>query len=206
MKQLLLGILIGALAVILAQALLKSEAPLSDAAAPAGKTSVLVSAPATPCKSDVAQLTAPAVAAVRSTPVNAEPAITTEPPTAADDADCPCYRGHVFRKAEREAAARRAEPKDEWSYNTEQGLQQLIAGHPQGNQFEISNIDCRKTFCEIRGTAAATYAAESIFMQVIKATLQQDSLGLERNVFQGYDNPTNDGKREMAVIVKRRSP
>lgn len=48
-------------------------------------------------------------------------------------------------------AALEAEPKDDsWAYYMEQTLLQHLAGTPGIEQFEISNIECRATMCEIQ--------------------------------------------------------
>jgi len=48
-------------------------------------------------------------------------------------------------------AALEAEPKDDgWAYYMEQTLQQFLASHPDIVNFEISNIECRTTICELQ--------------------------------------------------------
>jgi len=67
------------------------------------------------------------------------------------DAECACASGWLMRKSMREQAARKVEPKDsDWAYSMEQLLQQFASTHPLGLKFEISSVDCRTTFCEIR--------------------------------------------------------
>lgn len=48
-------------------------------------------------------------------------------------------------------AALEAESKDDgWAYFMEQAIQQFLATHPQSIEFEISNIVCRSTMCELQ--------------------------------------------------------
>lgn len=49
---------------------------------------------------------------------------------------------------------RSAESKDvAWSYHMEQALRQFIGAHSDTALFDIANIDCRMTFCEIHALA-----------------------------------------------------
>lgn len=55
------------------------------------------------------------------------------------------------RRSLREQAAREAEPKDPgWSYSTEQQLLEFTAHHPQAGKFQITSVDCRTTYCELK--------------------------------------------------------
>ena len=50
--------------------------------------------------------------------------------------------------------AREAEGKDvDWSYQMEQALTQFVASHPSATQFDITSIDCRQTYCELKAFA-----------------------------------------------------
>jgi hypothetical protein len=56
------------------------------------------------------------------------------------------------RQHKAEQAARAAETKDlEWAYATEQKLREYLSRRLRTTPIEVTGIDCRATFCEIRG-------------------------------------------------------
>lgn len=120
-----------------------------------------------------------------------------------DEEECECATSEwQMRKAEHEAAARAAEPKDVyWAYATEQQLQQFIAAHPQAITFQVSSIDCRTTFCEIKAIGLTDQSAE-IFGDIIREGVAQERSGLDQGVASGSSR--SDGRIEMDARVTRR--
>lgn len=71
-------------------------------------------------------------------------------------------------KGNQEEAALKAEPKDgQWAYSVEQLLQQYAASHRNASRYQITSIDCRTTYCEIRATGRLDLQANEAFQQMV---------------------------------------
>jgi hypothetical protein len=85
------------------------------------------------------------------------------------DDPCECAIDLRDRREAQAEAARQAEAKDVgWAYETEQLLAQYIAAHSEVEAVEISSIDCRATFCEVKaiGTQDQQHAFYGVMREV----------------------------------------
>lgn len=118
------------------------------------------------------------------------------------DTPCECWAAWYARQQEREKTARAAEPKDvNWAYEMEQLLRQFIAANPKARTIQVSGIDCRTSFCEVK--AIGHPKSRTAFLAVIDqarnqpwSTLGNRSLGLTSR---------DDGQREFHAIIRRTS-
>lgn len=77
------------------------------------------------------------------------------------------------RRRAREQAALDAEPKDPaWAYPMEQKLREFTAGRFQAQQIEVTAIDCKTNFCEIKAESLAPEMSEQ-FNKVMSAATEQ---------------------------------
>lgn len=120
-----------------------------------------------------------------------------------DEEACECASFEwLIRKARHREAARAAEPKDVyWAYATEQKLQQSIAAHPQAVSFQISSIDCRTTFCEIKGIGVTDQSPES-FSEILGDAQRQNRLGLGGDM--SLSTSQTDGGTSLTARIYRK--
>jgi hypothetical protein len=85
-------------------------------------------------------------------------------------------------RTQREKAARAAEQKDPaWAYSMEQKLREHIARQPEATQFEIVEIECKTTFCELEArvlTDDSSAAFDNVLQGIAMESLQ-DPKGFE---------------------------
>ncbi len=112
-------------------------------------------------------------------------------------APCECANAWHRRRQQREVDMRNAETKDVfWSYETEQLLEQYIAAHPRATALNISSIDCRTSFCEIRGDSPPE-SVES-FQVIIDEAAEQPWSTLEfRRAGGTYHRPDRSDLRAL---------
>lgn len=125
------------------------------------------------------------------------------PALSVDEDECECATEEwQARKAEFEAAARAAEPKDaNWAYATEQRLQQFIAADPRSTTFEISSMDCRTTFCEIKAIGQTEQSSDD-FSDIIYQAVAQERFGLAQEMMSGASR--YDGRVDLGARVRRK--
>ncbi|MDJ0926426.1 MAG: hypothetical protein QNJ73_02155 [Gammaproteobacteria bacterium] len=92
--------------------------------------------------------------------------------------DCLCATPQwSMRRLELEDSARAAEGKDDyWAYEKEQALQLFIAGHRNASSFEVTEIDCRTTYCKITAVGRAEQSVDH-FSEVFHDPALQERLG-----------------------------
>ncbi|MEM6641235.1 MAG: hypothetical protein AAF610_15205 [Pseudomonadota bacterium] len=121
------------------------------------------------------------------------------PPTAEA---CPCSTPQWrARKEAHERALRAAEPKDpDWAYAVEQQLHQLISEHPRAVELQVTTVDCRTTFCEIKATALLMPALDAFNKVIDRASLSQRfDLSAERQT-----TTETDGTLQIMARLRRR--
>jgi hypothetical protein len=188
MRRFVLGLMLGAGSLAVADQLLDSGEPpdaIVDeriAAQPSNNHQALPVAAAT---------TAPAAS---SRPENTNP-------WPSDDAAAArfCSAFHQRKHAEAEAQAT-AEPKDvDWAYSTEQLLEQFVAAHPKSIVFRVATVDCRTTFC----TVEAVGSADSIpIFQGVMHEVQAKHFGYQFSFAQIEESPADSPHRFRATLYR----
>lgn len=117
------------------------------------------------------------------------------------DDPCDCAIGLQERIQHQEEAARSAEPKDaSWAYETEQLLQQFIAADPKTSAIEISGVECRTSFCEIR--AIGTPELQQVFSELIQAVELEPWSTFKGRSAVGF-SIRDDGRKDFDAILGR---
>jgi hypothetical protein len=104
------------------------------------------------------------------------------------------------RKAKGEQAARDAESKDPaWAYRMEQKLREYTARRFQTIPIEVTSIDCKTTFCELRAQSFSPEAATELTNAMNALVMQPpaDFRGMS------YSNTDEAGKAVHVVQLKR---
>lgn len=118
------------------------------------------------------------------------------------DTPCECWAAWYARQQEREKTARAAEPKDvNWAYEMEQLLAQFIAAHPQTRAIEVSSIECRTTFCEIK--AIGNPESSEAFSAIVEQALNEPWSTSTRNSLSSTSR--DDGQQDFRAIIRRTS-
>ena len=202
MKALVLGIMIAIAAAVVAVRVLRQAPPAVDVpnidAAAAERRSDSGAMPVQPSP-EVRHAGAPTR---EPDQVAASPAASnaTEPGPEHWDGPCECWAAWYARKQERENAARAAESKDiNWAYEMEQLLGQFIAAHPKARTIQISDIDCRTSFCEIK--AIGHPKSRTAFHAVIDQA-RNEPWSTFGNRHLGSTS-RDDGQREFHAIIRR---
>lgn len=119
-----------------------------------------------------------------------------------DEETCECATAQWhMRRGRLEAAARAAELKDVyWAFATEQELQQLISADPRAEMFQVSTIDCRTTYCEIRAIGHMEQSADD-FRDIVRHAMAQEQFGFAPRLSTSVSG--SDGKYEMGARLTR---
>ena len=131
------------------------------------------------------------------------PADYSPPATSEIEEACACATPEWRRrKMEHEAAVRAAEPKDlSWAYATEPRLHRYIAADPRAVAFEVSSIDCRTTYCEIKAIGL-TDESTDLFRKIIREMVVQEQFEFTQEMQSGASH--YDDRAEIHARVTRK--
>lgn len=106
------------------------------------------------------------------------------------------YVALLQRRLAREQAERDAEAKDtSWAYSTEQQLQSLAGQHPLARTFEITSVDCRTTFCELKAEAPVVQGSRESDQPQAAFQKAMEDARLQLNLVPGDSGASSDGTR-----------
>jgi hypothetical protein len=206
MRRFVLGLMIGAGSLAVADQLLDSGEPPAPRQATENETArhapdaiVDEGFAAEPSNSHQAL---PVAAATPAPATSSRPENTN--PWPSDDAAAARFCSAFHKRKHAEAETKEAaESKDvDWAYPTEQLLEQFVAAHPKSIVFRVAIVDCRTTFC----TVEAVGAADSIpVFQDVMREVQAKHFGYQFSFSEIEESPA-DGPHRFRATLYRNTP